>query len=60
MARYTGPTHKLSRREGINLTGTRSKTLERRLAQPPGAHGHQRPRRPTEYGRQLREKQKLK
>lgn len=60
MARYTGPKHKLSRREGINLTGTRSRSLERRMRQAPGAHGTGRPRRISEYGRQLREKQKLK
>lgn len=60
MARYTGPKHKQSRREGVNLTGTRSRSLERRLKTPPGAHGRGRPRRMTEYGRQLREKQKLK
>lgn len=60
MARYTGPKHKRSRREGINLTGTRSRSLERRLGVPPGAHGTERPRRVSEYGRQLREKQKLK
>lgn len=61
MARYTGPKHKQSRREGVNLTGTRSRSLERRLRKPPGAHGgQQRPRRVSEYGRQLREKQKLK
>lgn len=60
MARYTGPKHKLSRREGVNLTGTRSRSLERRLRVPPGQHATARPRRPTEYGRQLREKQKLK
>jgi len=60
MARYTGPKHKISRREGVNLTGTRSRSLERRMRVPPGQHSHARPRRPTEYGRQLREKQKLK
>lgn len=60
MVRYTGPKHKQSRREGVNLTGTRSASLQRRLRQPPGVHGRGRPRRVSEYGRQLREKQKLK
>lgn len=60
MVRYTGPKHKLSRREGVNLTGTRSRSLERRLRRLPGAHGQARPRRQSEYGQQLREKQKLK
>jgi hypothetical protein len=44
MARYTGSKHKQSRREGINLTGTRSRSLDRRLNVQPGgrpAVGHQ-------------------
>lgn len=62
MAPYPGPKHKLSRREGVNLTGTRSASLEKRLRSAPGtrARAGQRPRRVSEYGRQLREKQKLK
>lgn len=61
MGRYTGPKNKLSRREGKDLFGNGGASLERRLNQPPGVHGripHQ--RRQTEYGRQLREKQKVK
>jgi small subunit ribosomal protein S4 len=60
MGRYTGPKSKLSRREGKDLFGTGGKNLERRLKQPPGMHGRMPPRRQTEYGRQLREKQKVK
>jgi small subunit ribosomal protein S4 len=60
MARYTGSKHKLSRREGINLTGTRSRSLERRLNVQPGGRRRMPQRRMSEYGRQLREKQKLK
>jgi small subunit ribosomal protein S4 len=42
MARYTGPKHKLSRREGINLLDKTSNTLSRRLNIPPGQHGRKR------------------
>ena len=63
MGRYTGPTDKLSRREGINLMlkGARSESgkLERKLGSPPGMHGFRRGRI-SEYGRRLREKQKVK
>lgn len=61
MGRYTGPQNKLSRREGVDLFGTGGSSLQRRLEQPPGDHGR-RPRRgrPSDYLRQLREKQKVK
>ncbi len=65
MGRYTGPTDKLSRREGVNLflKGERSyngKTaIERRPDQVPGEHGKFRSRF-SEYGVRLREKQKVK
>ncbi|HAA90104.1 MAG: 30S ribosomal protein S4 [Thermoanaerobacterales bacterium 50_218] len=64
MARYTGPVCRLCRREGIKLylKGDRCYTdkcaLERRNY-PPGEHGRVR-RKMTEYGMQLREKQKAK
>ncbi len=60
MARYTGPRNKLSRREGYNLFGSTSRSLERRLGVPPGVHGQKRRRKESEYGIQLREKQKVK
>lgn len=60
MARYTGPKHKLARRERVNLLDKSSKTLIRRLNIPPGMHGAKRKRQLSEYGLQLREKQKLK
>jgi small subunit ribosomal protein S4 len=61
MARYTGPKNKLSRREGYNLFGSTSRSLERRLNVPPGSQGQKRRRtKVTEYGTQLREKQKVK
>ena len=61
MARYTGPKHKLARREGINILDKQSQSLQRRLNIPPGGiHGRKMKRRLSEYGIQLREKQKAK
>lgn len=60
MARYTGPKHKLARREGLNILEKNSASLKRRLNIPLGVHGRKRRRRLSEYGLQLREKQKLK
>jgi small subunit ribosomal protein S4 len=60
MARYTGPKHKLARREGINIIEKESQSLERRLNIPPGQHGRKGRKKLSEYGLQLREKQKLK
>jgi small subunit ribosomal protein S4 len=60
MARYTGPKHKLARREGVNLLDKTSASLARRLMTPPGVHGKKPKRRLSEYGLQLREKQKAK
>ncbi len=65
MARYTGPKNRLARREGIDLgmktVGTKAHaSLTRRLAVPPGQHGPKGKRKVTEYGEQLREKQKVK
>ena len=60
MARYTGPKHKLARREGVNILDKQSGSLQRRLNIPPGQHGRKRKKRLSEYGAQLREKQKAK
>lgn len=60
MGRYRGPKNKLSRREGRDLFGTGGASLEHRLNQPPGMHRRTFRSKPTEYGRQLREKQKVK
>jgi small subunit ribosomal protein S4 len=60
MGRYTGPKHKLARREGVNLLEKTSASLTRRLNVPPGVHGRKGKRRPSEFGAQLREKQKAK
>jgi len=62
VARYIGPKCKLSRREGVDL-GLKSaaRPLESKcnLERPPGQHGARRPRL-SDYGLQLREKQKLR
>ena len=60
MARYTGPKRRLSKREGLPLTSKDIKSLERKGAIPPGQHGARMRRRVSEYGLQLREKQKAK
>ncbi|MBI4097572.1 MAG: 30S ribosomal protein S4 [Candidatus Levybacteria bacterium] len=60
MARYIGPKHKLARREGINILDKTSASLARRLNIPPGQHGRKRKKRSSEFGGQLREKQKAK
>ncbi len=62
MARYIGPKCKLSRREGADLSlKSRARTLESKcnLEKQPGQHGD-RQRRLSDYGLQLREKQKLR
>ncbi|MBX4205334.1 MAG: 30S ribosomal protein S4 [Candidatus Doudnabacteria bacterium] len=58
MARHTGPKIKPSRRFGQALTTKAEKYLARRNYRP-GQHG-QNPQRVSEYGMQLREKQKAK
>jgi len=60
MARYTGPKRRLSKREGIALTSKDVKYMEKKLGTPPGQHGVRSRRRISEYGIQLREKQKAK
>ena len=62
MARYLGPTCKLSRREGTDLfLKSRGKSLEGKckLDQPPGQHG-QRRIRASNYALQLRAKQRMR
>ncbi len=62
MARYLGPKCKLSRREGTDLflkSGVRPLDSKCKADVPPGGHGQRRPRQ-TDYGLQLREKQKLR
>jgi small subunit ribosomal protein S4 len=62
VARYIGPKCKLSRREGVDLelkSGLRALDSKCKLETPPGQHGARRGRL-TDYGLQLREKQKLR
>jgi len=58
MARYTGPSWKISRRLGLSLSGT-GKELEKR-PYAPGPHGPGQRKKISEYGLQLQEKQKLR
>jgi small subunit ribosomal protein S4 len=63
MARYTGPTCKLSRREGTDLglkSPARGLESKCKLTQPPGQHGATRRQRLSDYALQLREKQKVR
>jgi small subunit ribosomal protein S4 len=62
VARYLGPRCKLARREGSDLSllsGVRALDSKCKLDTPPGVHGSRRGRE-TEYGVQLREKQKVR
>src|SRR3990167_947599 len=59
MARYTGPKDRLSRRESFDIFGKGAKLT--RITVPPGVHGPKGfSRSQSQYGRQLREKQKVK
>lgn len=65
MARYTGPKNRLARKEGLDLgfktVGSQAHaSLLKRLNVPPGAHGAKGKRKTSEFGIQLREKQKVK
>ncbi len=63
MARYTGPKAKLSRREGTDLflkSARRSLDSKSKLDSKPGQHGRTSGARTSDYGVQLREKQKVK
>ncbi len=58
MARYTGPKTKIARKFGEPIFGE-DKVLAKKNY-PPGQHGANRRRKTSEYGTQLREKQKAK
>lgn len=65
MGKYLGPSCRLCRREAMKLflKGTRCHTEKcgvARRAFPPGQHGHLRASKLSNYGLQLREKQKVK
>ena len=58
MARYIGPKTKIARKFGEPIFGE-DKVLQRRNY-PPGQHGQNKRRKTSEYGTQLRDKQKAK
>jgi len=63
VARYTGPKAKLSRREGTDLflkSARRALADKCKLDSKPGQHGRTSGSRTSDYGLQLREKQKVK
>ena len=63
MARYIGPKAKLSRREGTDLflkSARRSIADKSKFDTKPGQHGRTSGQRTSDYGLQLREKQKVK
>ena len=63
MARYLGPKAKLSRREGTDLflkSARRSITDKAKFDSKPGQHGRTSGQRTSDFGLQLREKQKVK
>ena len=58
MARYTGPAYKKARRVGFSISET-GKELARR-PYGPGQHGQDRKAKLSDYGTQLKEKQKVR
>ena len=63
MAKYTGPKCKLSRREGTDLflkSGAKPLESKCKFQVPPGGIKGERRQRLSDYGTQLREKQKLR
>ncbi|HEX2952087.1 MAG TPA: 30S ribosomal protein S4 [Armatimonadota bacterium] len=65
MGRYTGPVCKLCRREGMKLFLKGARCLSPKCAiegraYPPGQHGQGRKKKVSDYGQQLREKQKVR
>ena len=58
MSRYTGPSWKLSRRLGFSTLETGKELAKRPYG--PGQHGNARKKKPSEYNKQLVEKQKLR
>ena len=64
MGRYTGPKYKLSRREKQDLFNSPKSLMGKSPLEkknyPPGEHGQSRRQKISEYGIQLREKQKIK
>ncbi len=58
MARYTGPAYKQARRVGFSISETGKELAKRPYG--PGQHGNARKGKPSDYGNQLKEKQKVR
>lgn len=58
MSRYLGPIWKVSRHLGYSILGTGEELAKRPYG--PGQHGQDRKKKPSEYGKELLEKQKLR
>ena len=58
MSRYTGPSWKISRRLGYSILETGVELKKRTYG--PGPHAKDKRKKPSEYGKQLIEKQKLR
>ncbi len=58
MARYTGPSYKQARRVGFSISETGKELSKRPYG--PGQHGNARKGKSSDYGTQLKEKQKVR
>ncbi len=58
MARYTGPSYKKARRVGFSISETGKEIARRPYG--PGQHGNERKGKLSDYGTQLKEKQKVR
>jgi len=58
MSRYTGPIYKRSRRIGFSISETGKELAKKPY--PPGQHGRDKKRKPSSFGIQLTEKQKIR
>ena len=58
MARYTGPSYKQARRVGFSISETGKELVRRPYG--PGQHGNERKGKLSDYGTQLKEKQKVR
>ncbi len=58
MSRYTGPSYKKARRVGFSISETGKELVKRPYG--PGQHGNERKGKLSDYGTQLKEKQKVR
>ena len=58
MSRYTGPSYKQARRVGFSISETGKELAKRSYG--PGQHGEARKGKLSDYGTQLKEKQKVR